>query len=418
MEEHTNFLNLKPNDVSYSLCQLSNLVFEVTDACNLSCKYCGYSDLYTRHDNREDKFMHFDQAKAVIDYLVNFWKSHSSPAFPKRLNIGFYGGEPLLNTKFIREVIDYIEKQDNFGRTLSYSMTTNGLLLDKYIDFLVEKNFSLLISLDGDEYAHSHRIDKQGNNSFTQVYQNARLILEHFQGYFNRHVRFNAVLHNKNDIGPLYDFFIDHFGKAPTISSLSRNGVNKEKLCMFDELCNNYGESFLKVQDSEKIVNENFSVSPKLSRFYRQFEHKSENIFNDYQEMLIDKGKVGIVPTGTCIPFAKKMFITVNGKILQCERIDHKYFLGIIKNNRVILDFDEIAKSFNKDVFKFISQCTSCSIKARCNRCIYQLNTLDGTDDVCLSYMNEKKDYKIDLSPLRTHPNLLHRIMYELKVAN
>lgn len=33
-------------DIEYSLANLKQLVFEVTDACNLRCKYCAYADLY------------------------------------------------------------------------------------------------------------------------------------------------------------------------------------------------------------------------------------------------------------------------------------------------------------------------------------------------------------------------------------
>ena len=31
--------------IKYNLIHLHHLIFEVTDACNLRCKYCGYADL-------------------------------------------------------------------------------------------------------------------------------------------------------------------------------------------------------------------------------------------------------------------------------------------------------------------------------------------------------------------------------------
>ncbi len=39
------FAKTTPNMVRYNLINLRQLVFEVTDACNLNCKYCAYSDL-------------------------------------------------------------------------------------------------------------------------------------------------------------------------------------------------------------------------------------------------------------------------------------------------------------------------------------------------------------------------------------
>lgn len=34
------------------------------------------------------------------------------------------------------------------------------------------------------------------------------------------------------------------------------------------------------------------------------------------------------IPTGTCIPLVKRMFVTVTGKILPCERIGQQFALG------------------------------------------------------------------------------------------
>ena len=40
------FRKISPMEIEYNLMNLKQLIFEVTDACNLRCKYCGYADLY------------------------------------------------------------------------------------------------------------------------------------------------------------------------------------------------------------------------------------------------------------------------------------------------------------------------------------------------------------------------------------
>ena len=47
-EEKANdkFQLVDANQIEYNLIHLKQLVFEVTDACNLKCKYCGYADFY------------------------------------------------------------------------------------------------------------------------------------------------------------------------------------------------------------------------------------------------------------------------------------------------------------------------------------------------------------------------------------
>ena len=38
--------HLTPNHIRYALANLPLLTFEVTEACNLKCKYCGYGEFY------------------------------------------------------------------------------------------------------------------------------------------------------------------------------------------------------------------------------------------------------------------------------------------------------------------------------------------------------------------------------------
>lgn len=81
-----------------------------------------------------------------------------------------------MNYKLIKEIIDYVENIKEINRKFSFSMTTNAVLLDKYMDYLVEKEFHLLISLDGDEYGQSYRIGTKGENSFNKVITNVKLL--------------------------------------------------------------------------------------------------------------------------------------------------------------------------------------------------------------------------------------------------
>ena len=137
-----------PNDIEQNLINLKQLVFEVTDACNLRCKYCGYADLYEGYDKRESTYFPFKRAKLIIDYLYkNYWKKKTGKGYTRTINIGFYGGEPLLNMPFIKEVIAYIENLSYIGIVFKFGMTTNAMLLDRYMDYLVEKDFFILISL-------------------------------------------------------------------------------------------------------------------------------------------------------------------------------------------------------------------------------------------------------------------------------
>ena len=154
--------------IRYNLTNLRQVTFEVTDDCNLKCKYCGYGEIYCGYDKRLSKYLNFKDVKPLVDYLIEIWMDSLPDSSTPITYFSFYGGEPLLNMPFIKQTIDYIEAS-GLNRKILYSMTTNAVLLERYMDYLVQKNFHILISIDGNEDNHSYRVDKSGNNSFYRV---------------------------------------------------------------------------------------------------------------------------------------------------------------------------------------------------------------------------------------------------------
>ena len=54
------------------------------------------------------------------------------------MNIGFYGGEPLLEFPLLKKAVEYSEQQFE-GKKLTFNITTNGTLLnDEMIYFFQE----------------------------------------------------------------------------------------------------------------------------------------------------------------------------------------------------------------------------------------------------------------------------------------
>ena len=58
--------------IKNNLINLKNIVFEVTEKCNLNCKYCGLSEqLYQKYEVRKSRDLPFKKAQLMIDYLQN-----------------------------------------------------------------------------------------------------------------------------------------------------------------------------------------------------------------------------------------------------------------------------------------------------------------------------------------------------------
>lgn len=88
--------------------------------------------------------------------------------------------------KLVKETIAYIESLNLPSLIFNYNTTTNAMLLDRYMDYLVEKNFSILISLDGNEVQSAYRVDKHGNSSFSRVVRNVKKLQETYPDYFEK----------------------------------------------------------------------------------------------------------------------------------------------------------------------------------------------------------------------------------------
>lgn len=403
-------------DIEYSLANLKQLVFEVTDACNLRCKYCAYADLYEGYDQRENLKLPFQKAKLIIDYLYEYWEKRYCIEVNDPITIGFYGGEPLLNVPFIQQVINYIESLNPIGKKFHYNMTTNAILLDRYMDFLAENEFRLLISLDGDEKGQSYRVDTKGKNSFDKVLANIQLLRSKYPSYFEHYVMFNSVLHNRNEVESTYRFIKDKFGKEPMISPLNNSGVRKDKLQEFYQAYQNVATSIQKANNCEALKNELFIKSPETGALVNYIYHHTGNVFNDYNDLLLGREGSSFPPSGTCIPFSKKMFITVKGRILQCEKIDHEFALGQITNKKVELNLEQAARQHNKYTFRYMNQCKTCAAKQLCTQCVYQIDDIHDKTSKCYSYYSatqheKQKEYYMD--HLDKHPELYNRILKE-----
>ena len=167
---------LNGTDVKCQLANLKQITFEVTDACNLKCAYCGYGKFYNDYDQRENKMFPVEKAYRLLDYLNEFWNSNMNISSFRDVVISFYGGEPLLNMSLIQEIVKYVAKLKCPSRAFSFSMTTNAILLDKYMDFLANHKFRLLISLDGSAWNTAYRVDKAGSPAYERIVANVNLL--------------------------------------------------------------------------------------------------------------------------------------------------------------------------------------------------------------------------------------------------
>lgn len=403
-----------PEEIKTKLANLKQIVFEVTDACNLKCFYCGYGEMYWNHDKRLSNKLPFTKVKLLLDYMMSLWNSSYNFSFNNTIDISFYGGEPLLNIELIKQTIAYIEDSCSSKLSFSYRMTTNAMLLDKYMDYLVSKDFHLLISLDGNEYGNSYRVTKNGLNSFSQVIKSIETLKGKYPDFYNTNIAFNAVLHDRNDYGGIYSYIKDLFDKVPTISELSDNGIHIDKMNLFKQMFKSTYEGQKQFYQENESVHKTFT-SPEYLQTRSLIHGYTGNTYKSLNELLKTADEIRHLPSGTCLAFYKKVFLTVNGKILPCERIGQNYPLGFVDNDKVEIDFNYIASLYDKMYTPLTKLCNLCFFQSNCSQCVFNIfDKKMGNKLYCPTFANKRvmADYlRENMSYLETHPNVYEEVI-------
>lgn len=150
----------------------------LTNQCNLRCYYC-----FAEHNPRN---ISWDTMKAVINFAIDqYFKKEK---WEDTLNFTYFGGEPMLryNDIIVPSVlyIKEIFKKKNIDKKFwpGFSITTNGTLLNKErLEFFKEHDFSLLLSIDGNEESQNcNRPKENGEGSFKDIVKNIPDLLEFF----------------------------------------------------------------------------------------------------------------------------------------------------------------------------------------------------------------------------------------------
>ncbi len=285
---------------------------QVTRNCNLRCSYCTYSGKYFNR-NHENKSMSFEIAKKGIDFLIN----HSSDC--EQIHLGFYGGEPLLEFDLIKRCIEYAQEKSE-GKKITFGATTNGTLLnEEIIDYFVEHDLSLTVSLDGNKEAHdkNRKFAVNGKGSFDIIIKNLEMIKLKYPEYI-KNVLISIVMDSENDFGCITDFF-------------SSCDIIEDSLLRSTYVSDNYMKDSYKIEEKFNIMRNYEYFKMYLSKIKRLSENSVSKLVSSEYQML--KGKMHdhwnrtknlgdkCHPGGPCIAGTQRLFINVNGDMFPCERV-------------------------------------------------------------------------------------------------
>lgn len=344
------------------------LVLVLTENCNLRCSYCYYSDAYPLSRNRTEKQLSLETGKKALDYFF----SHAAPKVAsnpmRKLAINFYGGEPLMAQKVLRELTLYA--REHAPAELVFAVTTNGTMLrGDIVDFLVEQGFYILVSLDGGAEDHDrNRVFPNGGGTFDRIVQNLRDLRSRHPHY--KKVHHIAVFDWKTDLERVNQFHEENADWLPPLqmASQANDGDTTYYQQFSEEDRNRFREGHQQLEQIYLDARMSGRPVPVFARVYFEMRIISALLRRRQGNL-----PFGILPfTNTCVP-GSKLAVRADGTLDICERINGTMPIGHLDDRGIdYARVESIIKDYNE---KVCSNCWSCPVTKLCARCFASCNT-------------------------------------------
>lgn len=182
--------------------KISGGFINVTQRCNLACKYC-----FVKQQPLE---IDYKTAKDAVDFYAN--NALDNADVPSAT---FFGGEPMLRyDDIIKPLVEYIRGRYAY---FDLSITTNGTLLDEErLRFLSDNDVGILLSIDGNKATQDKlRVKHDGSGSFDDI------PIDLYRKYYP-HETFRATLDPRN-VRDMYDNYLFAESKGYTSVTMIPN---------------------------------------------------------------------------------------------------------------------------------------------------------------------------------------------------
>lgn len=262
----------------------------VSHACDMACSYCSLANV-----TGQGKLMTTDVARRALEWLI--------PNAPgKKIDIDFFGGEPLLAWETVKDAVVYgNELATEHDKQVRWSMSTNAIKLsDEMLDFCDKHYISLVLSLDGPKTINdSYRILRDKSGSFDVALSNIlKVVARRDKGYYVRGT------YTKKTIN-----FSD------SVIALNKMGIPN---LAFEPVVTNDPELAITLDDEQTIRTEYL----KLARYYLECKDNGAPFKYYHFELDLENGPCARKMAGGCAAGAEYLAVSPDGTVWPCHQFD------------------------------------------------------------------------------------------------
>ncbi len=202
------------------------MCLNIAHDCQLRCKYCFAS---TGDFGQGRKLMTLETGKNAIDFLLE------NSGDRKNLELDFFGGEPLMNFKVVKQIVEYARSREaEFNKKFRFTITTNGLLLDdEKIEFINKEMSNVVLSIDGRKEINDYfRVLPNGQGCYDMILPKYQKLVagRGDKEYYVRGTFTNKNLDFSNDVFALYEAGFDQISIEPVVGEGDEYALTEKEL--------------------------------------------------------------------------------------------------------------------------------------------------------------------------------------------
>lgn len=315
------------------------LCLHIAHDCNLACRYC-FAEEGEYHGRRA--LMTYEVGKQALDFLI------ANSGNRKNLEVDFFGGEPLMNWKVIKDLVAYGREQEKLHqKKFRFTLTTNGVLLDdEMMEFANREMDNVVLSIDGRKEVHDFmRPFRKGAGSYDLVVPKFLKFAES-RGEKSYYARGTFTRHNldfSKDVLHLADLGFDQISVEPVVAD------EKE-------------EYALRWEDVPKICEEYDTLAKEMIK--RRKEGKGFNFFH----FMIDLtgGPCVYKRLSGCGSGTEYLAVTPWGDLYPCHQFvgEEKFLMGNVWDG---VKRTDICENFKECNVYAKEKCQNCFAKFYCS---------------------------------------------------
>jgi uncharacterized protein len=369
--------------------QFSGFFIFVTYDCNLNCLYCTYSGIYPKERHHLPVHMSPSLAMDVIRYI------QSASANSEKVNIVFYGDEPLMNFTAVRKIIEVLSSHERAGseRKYAFQIVTNGTLLtNQIIEFCIHHGIRLQISIDGPPEIHDrYRKTRNFQPTHRCVIEKLELLRHISETYYCTKVGINCTLAPPFQLEEVDQYFIREALFEPFSGHIGNFSVS---------IMNMQGTKFYQRKDLDDFRKQIKSIRDAFANYLMLGDQGKARFlpaamfeaafYNFTQKCLEYSISSRWIHPGECIPGIGGLAIGADGTLFVCNSFNRQP-IGTIYSG---VDLNEVKTMRQRYIELRNGKCRKCWLFRFCPICLAAFKyaeTNENFEDVFDCSYTEKK---------------------------